>query len=312
MIECYLPGDRREVVDTLCGVSDPFISAVVQCVDDDPTVDVVSRLPPGVVLRLVDVVEEPVLQEIPFFKEAFAAHGFAGGTVLTVTSGSAGKINENVALYLFQASGRAERAPTWRDCRVLELIHADVKSALERMRLPIVPNEPILYHMMRSDLLGYVVLKRNLEVLEANARAHAIAERYAGKGRARALLGELVRLVVRAEDDRLVVAAPIVGPDASILRVRLYELARELVELPESVVLIELDAQPSCSGVRAPELEELTPRQRQVAALFAAGLSYKEIAVLLDIEVGTVAVHVRNIYRAMGVHSRVALMARFA
>lgn len=53
----------------------------------------------------------------------------------------------------------------------------------------------------------------------------------------------------------------------------------------------------------------LTPRQSEVARLLAnTGLSYKEIAVHLDICDGTVRKHVENVYRRIGVHSRMELV----
>jgi DNA-binding CsgD family transcriptional regulator len=48
---------------------------------------------------------------------------------------------------------------------------------------------------------------------------------------------------------------------------------------------------------------DLTDRERNVAALLADGLPYKEMAVRLNISVNTVASHVKSILRKAGVNS---------
>ena len=56
-----------------------------------------------------------------------------------------------------------------------------------------------------------------------------------------------------------------------------------------------------------PPATELTPREREVAALIAEGLSNAEIADCLLITPGTVANHLTHITRALGVRNRVQL-----
>jgi DNA-binding NarL/FixJ family response regulator len=56
-------------------------------------------------------------------------------------------------------------------------------------------------------------------------------------------------------------------------------------------------------------LFELTPRQQEIAGLLSrTGLSYKEVAVQLEISEGTMRKHAENVYRRLGVHSRAELM----
>ncbi len=59
-------------------------------------------------------------------------------------------------------------------------------------------------------------------------------------------------------------------------------------------------------------VDTLTPRQLQVLALLGRGMSNKEIAREIEIEIGTVKVYLNAIYRAFGVHNRTqaALMAK--
>jgi PAS domain S-box-containing protein len=62
--------------------------------------------------------------------------------------------------------------------------------------------------------------------------------------------------------------------------------------------LIELDPQP-----------RLTPRQREVLDLIAAGLSTSEIATKLTLSPETVRNHVRSVFRELNVHTRLEAIA---
>jgi DNA-binding NarL/FixJ family response regulator len=54
--------------------------------------------------------------------------------------------------------------------------------------------------------------------------------------------------------------------------------------------------------------ERLTQREKQVLQLIATGKSNKEIAVMLDLSVNTVAVHRANLMSALGVHKTAELV----
>lgn len=54
-----------------------------------------------------------------------------------------------------------------------------------------------------------------------------------------------------------------------------------------------------------PELESLTPREREALSCLARGISNKEIARELDLAESTVKVHVQSILRKLNLHSRV-------
>ena len=60
-----------------------------------------------------------------------------------------------------------------------------------------------------------------------------------------------------------------------------------------------------------PELEQLTPREREVLRLIARGYAYKEVAHDLDISVKTVETHVSSVLRKLQLSSRHQL-ARWA
>jgi DNA-binding NarL/FixJ family response regulator len=59
-------------------------------------------------------------------------------------------------------------------------------------------------------------------------------------------------------------------------------------------------------------VEDLTPREREVLQLLAAGDLYKEIADHLRISITTVNAHVRSIYEKLHVRSRAQALAKFA
>jgi len=78
----------------------------------------------------------------------------------------------------------------------------------------------------------------------------------------------------------------------------------------------ELAAAESATGTEEPQhaadsarLKLLSPRQREVFALLAKGLSNKMIARQLDITEGTVKSHVATIFDVLNVHNRVSAVA---
>ena len=54
----------------------------------------------------------------------------------------------------------------------------------------------------------------------------------------------------------------------------------------------------------------LTPREREVVALVAEGLTNAQIAFHLSISPGTVRRHLENVFAKLGVHTRTAAVAR--
>jgi DNA-binding CsgD family transcriptional regulator len=76
-------------------------------------------------------------------------------------------------------------------------------------------------------------------------------------------------------------------------------------ELTVSETEEETDVSKACA------LHGLSPAQRQVFALLIHGLSEKEAAARLRLSYHTVHAHAKNIYRAVGVHSRPELLARY-
>lgn len=83
------------------------------------------------------------------------------------------------------------------------------------------------------------------------------------------------------------------------------QIARRVVQFFQ-----EIEQAPPQSS-RAPEVETLTDRERDVLAGLAKGLAYKEIAGQLNISFETVRTHVRSIYEKLHVHSRTEAVLKY-
>ena len=60
-----------------------------------------------------------------------------------------------------------------------------------------------------------------------------------------------------------------------------------------------------------PELEKLSPREREILELLSEGAAYKEIAGTLGLSIHTIRMHIRGIYRKLHVHSRGEVVAKY-
>ena len=64
-------------------------------------------------------------------------------------------------------------------------------------------------------------------------------------------------------------------------------------------------------GQANPDLEKLSPREREILELLSGGASYKEIAGTLDLSIHTIRMNIRSIYRKLHVHSRGEVVAKY-
>jgi len=78
--------------------------------------------------------------------------------------------------------------------------------------------------------------------------------------------------------------------------------------IPEEAVELALRSEPEEAGGPGPR-RTLTPREAEVAALVARGLTNREIAAQLFLSVRTVEVHVDHILTKLGYHTRTQLAA---
>jgi len=61
----------------------------------------------------------------------------------------------------------------------------------------------------------------------------------------------------------------------------------------------------------APEVENLTPREKEILEALSQGLLYKEIVEHLGISIDTVRTYIRRIYEKLHVHSRTAAVTKY-
>ena len=55
---------------------------------------------------------------------------------------------------------------------------------------------------------------------------------------------------------------------------------------------------------------KLTPREREVLRLLAAGLTYAQMGQALGISLHTIGTHIKNVYRKLEVHNAPAAVSR--
>jgi len=63
-------------------------------------------------------------------------------------------------------------------------------------------------------------------------------------------------------------------------------------------------------GPAAAEMDQLSPREREVIDQLAKGGSYKQIAAALDMSLETLRGHIKSVYRKLHVHSRAEAVAK--
>jgi DNA-binding CsgD family transcriptional regulator len=314
MVETFYASRPTEVVDSIFHVPEAFISTRSRLIEADPAIPVVSRLPVGCVGRSLDVFSEAAFRSLPYSQALYPRFGFAHVTGFAISSTPRGNDREHVTLWFFhELNGRV---PTWRECRLLELLHEETRAALARMRLPLLAGEPIRYQILQEQRVGTLLLRPGGgKLLELNRRAALLACSYMGAAPVRPW-----RAVLRALSRQVLSTSATPGysvrylknrSNACTLEVSTHALAKEQHALGEDVILVELREHPSALPPSDyPLLWELPPRQREVARLLVgSGLSSKEIAHQLGLSEGTIRKHTERIYRTFNVHSRPEFMA---
>lgn len=128
------------------------------------------------------------------------------------------------------------------------------------------------------------------------------AQQRAACAAAAALLEEALR-IGRELGDELIVAA-------FLAKLGQFTAGPALYGLPRSPRDGHLDRpRPASEGEDQGDRPQLTPREAEILALLAQGLTNKAIAARLVLSVPTIQTHVANLYAKIGVHSRSAATA---
>jgi two-component system response regulator NreC len=98
------------------------------------------------------------------------------------------------------------------------------------------------------------------------------------------------------------------GADVTDLRMALQAVHRGEVYLQPAVAKLLVGDYLKRGAVSQTQIEELTPRQREILALIAEGLTNQQIADKLVLSPYTVATHRQNIMEKLGLHNRVELV----
>jgi DNA-binding NarL/FixJ family response regulator len=105
-------------------------------------------------------------------------------------------------------------------------------------------------------------------------------------------------LLKRARPEELIAAVHAVAAGDSLLS---PSVTRTVIDRMARAV-------PAREATAAPDLDALTPREREVLALVARGLSNAEIATALVIEESTVKTHVKRVLMKLGLRDRVQVV----
>jgi DNA-binding CsgD family transcriptional regulator len=305
-----------DINTVMCHVPDKFVAARARLIEEDPAIPLIQAIPVGVAVRALDLFPGELFAQIPINQVLYPHFGLAHVTGICVQKERLGSYGGSMALYLFQEVGC--RLPTWNECRMLEALCCDIQEAVVRMRLPFLPHQSILMQLFEEQHVGYMVLNRELRLLEANIRAIRIVEQY-GSARAaqprRTLLVDFVQELLGPQPSATNTTRVFYNAQgAKLIRATKHYLHKERHALREDVFILALrqvDYTVNQTGELMPEIRALSPRQREIANLLVgSGFSYKEIARELRLSEGTVRKHVENIYRIMEVVTRLELIRK--
>lgn len=99
------------------------------------------------------------------------------------------------------------------------------------------------------------------------------------------------------------------SPEEFVSSLRLLAEGHMVVTGPEVETLADLATGESPHSRADSQTGEFTPREAGIAELVAKGLINRELAERLDLAEGTVKVHLRNMFRKLGVSNRAELAA---
>jgi LuxR family maltose regulon positive regulatory protein len=155
--------------------------------------------------------------------------------------------------------------------------------------------------LLRAEQEGHQTLAIELLVLQAMARQ--------SQGKTRLAIVSLERALNAAKlEQHIRVFLDEGAPMAALLK---HALAGRQSEYAQ-ILLQQMSNEPAKNQTNDLPVEPLSHKERKTLALLVAGLTNKEIAEQLFVSPNTIKTHVKNIYRKLGVNSRVEAVAKGA
>ncbi len=155
--------------------------------------------------------------------------------------------------------------------------------------------------LLRAEQEGHQTLAIELLVLQAMARQ--------SQGKTRLAIVSLERALNAAKlEQHIRVFLDEGAPVAALLK---HALAGRQSEYAQ-ILLQQMSNEPAKNQTNDLPVEPLSHKERKTLALLVAGLTNKEIAEQLFVSPNTIKTHVKNIYRKLGVNSRVEAVAKGA
>jgi DNA-binding CsgD family transcriptional regulator len=309
MIDALSFTNPKEPTNFVYNVPEGFLAARAQLINDDPAIPLATRLPAGLALRGTDVFTEESFRESRYIQSLYPQFGLDNVTGMILSAKERFGRSDLVVLWLFSGSGVP--VPTWEQCGLLDLVCGDISEAFDRMNLPIVPHQKLFLQTCAEQDEGYIVLRLNGTLLEANQRAVLLCEKYAPRkgGSWRSVVDDFLSATGTRPQPGSLAKRQLHHPDdISALDLKAHMLRKEHYCISEDVMLIRLTETqwdlPAAVIRGEGKFAELTPKERDVAVqLLISGDGYKEIAPNLSMKEGTMRTHVQNIHKKLVVRS---------
>lgn len=319
MIETVRASRPSEPAHLICGVPHEFVLTRARLIEQDLAIPLGLRLDAGTLFRDVDAAEESALRRIPYIQELYPPGCDLGGVSILIIDAKP-RYLDSARTLLFLFRGKNDHPPASRVCHMLEAMYGDVRLALERLRVPVLPHRTIDFQIMEEKQDGYALLRMNGSLLEANRQAFVLADNYYKTSRKIHNLGNLLTFLQSLGATKEAHLAPcrIRRSDGrAVLEVVVIDIRRAAHDVPEDLVLVRMSEVPTealgFSEMGRRLLATMPSRLRLVACMLVnTQLTAKEIATKLGTSHRTVETQVCNVYASLGVRSRQELVRLLA
>lgn len=313
MYEQMFSSDPYSITDTIFDLPQEFIENMMLNLEKDPTIGLVLQLPEAKIISDAEVMSERELSELKEFYD-YPKHD------LEQIFGIKSRVKETPQdtfheTFLF-ITEKNERGITEKEKTFLNILHPEMINAINRLRLPIISDQDVLHQIIRENNTGYLCLRQNGSVLEANRQAYNLITGfypYLAKRPCRVSIREFSEGIMQGWATNFPRSVYIFDSGGGqYLEINRHFLSSLSHNLPEDIILVTLNEclleNNNLLLGNGDWLSILTNREKEIVSLLTStGLSYKEMAFTLKISFGTMRKHAENIYRKLSVNSRAEL-----